>query len=147
MPAKRLKSAKWAHRPWALASGGFMAAAAHFDPQPIDAMFMATAATWGGFYGSVGQVATDANLSPRAAVIVGNQDQLIACEAFKWVGIRSVGEACRLASACQKFRGIGIGNLRIVLCFVDEILLADNRAEQNVVTLITTSVCTRCRLT
>jgi hypothetical protein len=54
-----------------LASGGFMAAAAHFDPQPIDAMFMATAATWGGFYGSVGQVATDANLSPRAAVIVG----------------------------------------------------------------------------
>jgi hypothetical protein len=54
-----------------LASAGFMAAAARYDPDPIDSLFMGTAAVWGGFYGSVGQVAADSNLSPVGAVLVG----------------------------------------------------------------------------
>ena len=55
----------------ALASAGFMAAAARWDPQPSDSLFMGTSAAWGAFYGSLGQVAFDARLSPVARVATG----------------------------------------------------------------------------
>jgi len=54
-----------------LASAGFMAAAARWDPEPGDSLFMGTSAAWGGFYGSLGQVAFDTQLSPVARVATG----------------------------------------------------------------------------
>ena len=54
-----------------LASAGFMAAAARWDPQPSDSLFMGTAAAWGAFYGSLGQVAIDAEMSNVARVATG----------------------------------------------------------------------------
>ena len=54
-----------------LASVGFMAAAARWDPEPSDSLFMGTSAAWGGFYGSLGQVAFDTQLSPVARVATG----------------------------------------------------------------------------
>ena len=55
----------------ALAGAGFMAAAARWDPEPSDSLFMGTSAAWGAFYGSLGQVALDARLSPVARVATG----------------------------------------------------------------------------
>ena len=54
-----------------LASAGFMAAAARWDPAPSDSLFMGTSAAWGAFYGSLGQVAFNARLSPVARVATG----------------------------------------------------------------------------
>ncbi len=53
-----------------LASAGFMAATKALEPEPIDSMFMGSAASWGAFYGSVGQVAIDTDLDDPDAVLV-----------------------------------------------------------------------------
>ena len=52
-----------------LTSAGFVAASRNLSPEPIDSLFMGSAAAWGTLYGSVGQVALDLDL-PRSMPVL-----------------------------------------------------------------------------
>ncbi|ROM39337.1 hypothetical protein BK648_20550 [Pseudomonas poae] len=75
-----------------------------------------------------------------------NQIKLITRKTFKRVAVDSVDETGRLTSPRQEFRISRVGNLRIMLCFISEVVGVDNRIDRVSVLLVDTHFGTRCGL-
>ena len=65
-----------------------------------------------------------------AAVVMGDQDQLITSQALEGVAVGTVDEGGCLSGAGQELWKIGVWDLGVMLRFIREVAVADDRVRR-----------------